>query len=133
MNTRLFISNLPYEFDDAELDRFIAERGHKTASCKVITDKETGRSRGFAFVEFGTTAAAQAALTALQGQPAGDRGRPMKVDFAREREGRSGGGGGGGGHRPSGGGGGYSSGGYSHDGGRKGDRPGRGRNRDWNE
>lgn len=116
MNTRLFISNLPYEIDSAELDAIIEQNGHKASEVKVITDKESGRSRGFAFAEFGTAAAAKAAMGVLNGLAVGARGRPLRVDFAKEREG---GGGGGGGHRHHGGGGGG--------GGRGGDR---GRRRD---
>lgn len=106
MNTRLFISNIPYDYDSNDLDQAIEQLGHKASSVKVITDRETGRSRGFAFAEFGTTAAAEAAKAALNGQPLGERARPMSVDFAKdERRGgggggnRGGGGGGGGGGR----------------------------------
>ncbi len=120
MNTKLFISNLPYEYTSEDLDQALDQLGHKASSVKVITDRESGRSRGFAFAEFGTIAAATAAKDALNGQPLGERARAMSVDFAKEE--RRGGGGGG---RGAGGGGGGGGGGRGRDGGGRGGRGGR--------
>jgi len=106
LGKKLYIGNLPYTITEAEL-RELFERHGTVASVSVITDRETGRARGFAFVEFEDPNGAQAALQALDGTQVG--GRTLRVNEANERTGGGGGGGGrggGGGGRGGGGGGG---------------------------
>lgn len=93
MAKRLYVGNLPYSADDDALRELFEQHG-QTASVSVIVDRETGRSRGFGFVEFETDAGAEAAREALDGKEMD--GRPLRVNEAHER-GRGGGGGGGGG------------------------------------
>jgi len=100
MNKRIYVGNLPFTTTEADLEAMFAQHG-AVSSVRVITDRETGRSRGFAFVEMGDPNAADEAIRALNGRDMG--GRPLRVNEAREREG--GGGGGGGGRGPGGGGG----------------------------
>jgi RNA recognition motif-containing protein len=102
MSNRLYVGNLSFNAtQDAVMERFAAVGG--VTSVSVITDRETGQSRGFAFVEMESAEAAQKAIAALDGQDLG--GRSLRVSIAEERAPRGGGGGfrGGGG----GGGGGY--------------------------
>ena len=101
MTKRLYVGNLPFSATEDEL-RALFERHGTVDSVNVITDRETGRARGFAFVEMQEASAADAAVGALNGSDMG--GRSLKVNEAFER--RSGGGGGGGGGRGGGGGGG---------------------------
>jgi cold-inducible RNA-binding protein len=110
---RLFAGNLPWSIDDDELRNLFSAYG-EIADCKIIMDRETGRSRGFGFVEMDESAA-QAAIEALNGTEID--GRNIKVNEAEERRDRGPGGGGGhgGGHRGGGGGGG--GGGYGGGGG----------------
>ncbi|MBL8839943.1 MAG: RNA-binding protein [Planctomycetes bacterium] len=114
MGTKLYVGNLPYSTTSQELnDMFSAHGGVKSAD--VIMDRETGRSKGFGFVEMGTDEEAKAAIAALNGQKM--NGRPLTVNEAKPREERPGGfrprtgGGGGGGFGGGGGGGGYGGGG----------------------
>lgn len=117
MDTKLYVGNLSYGTTEDEIrDRF-AEFG-TVRSVAVIKDRDTGRSKGFAFVEMSTSAEAQAAIKGLHGSQLDDR--TLTVNIARPREERSGGGGGF--ERRGGGGGGYG-GGY---GGGGGDRRGGG-------
>src|SRR5437868_1951564 len=103
MGTRLYVGNLPFSTDEAQL-RAICEQGGRTVTeVKIVMDRDTGRPRGFAFVEMGSAADAQACIEELNGRDLG--GRSLTVNEAREREPRGGGGGGGGGY--GGGGGGY--------------------------
>ena len=105
----LYVSNLPFSITDDELRETFEAYG-AVESALVIKDKETGRSRGFGFVEMPNAEEASAAITALHQQPF--RGRPLTVNEARPREERTGGGGGyGGGGGNRGGGGGYGGGG----------------------
>jgi cold-inducible RNA-binding protein len=101
---KLYVGNLPFTTTESDLRDLFARHG-AVESVKVITDRETGRSRGFAFVEMDANAAAEA-IRALDGSDLG--GRSLRVNEAQER---SGGGGGGGGfrgpRREGGGGGGY--------------------------
>src|SRR5271154_5189465 len=90
MGKRLYVGNLAYATTDDVLRQMFAAHGAVT-SAQVIMDRETGRSKGFGFVEMGSDAEAQAAITALNGQQMG--GRPLTVNEARPKE--SGGGGGG--------------------------------------
>lgn len=78
--SRLFIGNLPYQFTNDELDVILTENGHRAASVHIVKDRETGQGRGFGFAEFGSAAAATAALNQLQGLLVG--GRPLRVDYA---------------------------------------------------
>jgi RNA recognition motif-containing protein len=102
---RLYVGNLNYATKDDDLRRLFGQFG-EVSQVAVITDRETGRSKGFGFVEFGDAAAGQAAIDAMNGKEIG--GRALKVNEARPRSdfGGSGGGGGRGGERRGGGGGG---------------------------
>ena len=105
MGKKLYVGNLPYETTNADLEQMFAAYG-TVQSAQVIMDRDTGRSKGFGFVEMGSDQEAQAAIAALNGQDAG--GRTLTVNEARPKEG---GGGGGGGGRGGGGRGGYGGGG----------------------
>ncbi|MDE2080527.1 MAG: RNA-binding protein [Burkholderiales bacterium] len=107
MGNKLYVGNLAYSVRDDSLLQAFSQFGN-VASAKVMMDRETGRSKGFGFVEMGSDAEAQAAINGMNGQPLD--GRAVVVNEARPREERPGGfGGGGGGSR--GGGGGYGGGG----------------------
>jgi RNA recognition motif-containing protein len=97
----IYVGNLSYDTDDASLRAAFEAHGEVT-SARVITDRDTGRSRGFGFVEMPSTDEANAAMQALDGAELD--GRTLKVNQARPRSDRGGGGGGG---RRGGGGGGY--------------------------
>jgi RNA recognition motif-containing protein len=108
MATNIYVGNLPWSTTDDELSAMFQQYG-AVARAQVVTDRETGRSRGFGFVEMPNEAEAQAAIAALNNQPV--NGRPLTVNVAKPREGGGGGGGrggyGGGGGRRGGTGGGY--------------------------
>ncbi len=109
MGNKLYVGNLAYSVRDDSLLQAFSQFGNVT-SAKVMMDRETGRSKGFGFVEMGTDAEAQAAINGMNGQPVD--GRAVVVNEARPREERPGGfGGGGGGRSGGGGGGGYGGGG----------------------
>jgi RNA recognition motif-containing protein len=123
MGNKLYVGNLAYSVRDESLQGAFSQFGTVT-SAKVMMDRETGRSKGFGFVEMGSDAEAQAAINGMNGQNL--EGRPIVVNEARPREDRPGGGGGGGfgggggsrgpyggggGGRSGGGGGGYGGGG----------------------
>ena len=115
MGNKLYVGNLPYSFRDEDLQQAFAAHG-TVSSAKVMMERDTGRSKGFGFVEMGSDAEAQAAITGMNGQQYGGRG--LVVNEARPMEPRaprSGGGGFGGG--AGGGGGGYGGGGGSRSGG----------------
>ena len=112
MGNKLYVGNLAYSVRDESLQSAFGQFGTVT-SAKVMMDRETGRSKGFGFVEMGNDAEAQAAINGMNGQPL--EGRPLVVNEARPREERPGGFGGGGGR--SGGGGGYGGGGGGYGGG----------------
>ena len=116
MGNKLYVGNLAYAVRDDDLQQAFAQFGTVT-SAKVMMDRETGRSKGFGFVEMGSDAEAQSAINGMNGQPLS--GRALVVNEARPREDRPGGGGGGGGFRGSygGGGGGRSGGGGGYGGG----------------
>ena len=99
MPVRLFVGNLPYDATEAELRSHFSAIG-PLSSVFLPVDRETGRPRGFAFVEFADTTLANTAIQRLNNQPF--KGRPLSVSEARAREAGGGGGGGGGGFRPSG-------------------------------
>jgi RNA recognition motif-containing protein len=104
MATNIYVGNLPWATTTDELYAMFQQYGAVTRA-QVVTDRETGRSRGFGFVEMPNEAEAQAAIAALNEQPM--NGRPLTVNVAKPREGGGGGGsGGGGGGRGYGGGGG---------------------------
>jgi hypothetical protein len=116
MSKKLYVGNLSYSVTDSQLEQMFAQFG-SVSSAQVIMDRDTGRSKGFGFVEMSNDQEAEAAINALNGQDNG--GRPLTVNVARPKaEGtRSGGYGGGGGGRSGGGGGGYGGGGRSSGGG----------------
>jgi RNA recognition motif-containing protein len=109
MGTRLYVGNLSYNVTEPELHESFSEGGRKVVEVKVVMDRDTGRPRGFAFVEMGSDDEASAAISSLNGREI--QGRAINVSEARAREPRSGGGGGGGGGGYGGGGGGYGAGG----------------------
>jgi RNA recognition motif-containing protein len=125
MGTRLYVGNLSYTVTEPELREAFAEGGRNVVEVKVVMDRDTGRPRGFAFVEMGSDDEASAAISSLSGRDI--QGRAINVSEARAREPRSGGGGGGGGGYGGGGGGGRGGGGdYGGGGGGGGGRPRRG-------
>ena len=105
MGNKLYVGNLPYSVRDGDLEQAFGQFGAVT-SAKVMMERDTGRSKGFGFVEMSSAVEAQAAINAMNGQPL--EGRAIVVNEARPREERPGGfgGGGGGGRGPYGGGGG---------------------------
>ncbi len=105
MGNKLYVGNLAYSVRDDSLQQAFSQFG-TVNSAKVMMDRETGRSKGFGFVEMGSDAEAQAAINGMNGQAL--EGRAIVVNEARPREERPGGfgGGGGGGRGPYGGGGG---------------------------
>jgi len=120
MGNKLYVGNLPYSVRDGDLEQSFGQFG-TVSSAKVMMERDTGRSKGFGFVEMGSDAEAQAAINGMNGQPLG--GRSLVVNEARPMEPRpprSGGGGyggGGGGGYGGGGGGGYGGGGREGGGG----------------
>ena len=121
MGNKLYVGNLPYSVRDEDLQQSFGQFGAVT-SAKVMMERDTGRSKGFGFVEMGSDAEAQAAITGMNGQPLG--GRSVVVNEARPMEARpprtggfGGGGGGYGGGAGGGGGGGYGGGGGGRSGG----------------
>ena len=129
MGNKLYVGNLPYSFRDEDLQQTFAPHGTVT-SAKVMMERDTGRSKGFGFVEMGSDAEAQAAINGVNGQQFGGRGlvvneaRPMEPrpprsgGFGGGAGGGGGGyGGGGGGRSGGGGGGGYGGGGGGRSGG----------------
>lgn len=116
MAMKLYVGNLSYGTTNATLEQLFAPHG-EVRSAQVVTDRDTGRSKGFGFVEMGSDQAARDAISALNGQELD--GRQLTVNEARPREDRGGGGGGGGsrGGYGGGGGGGGSRGGYGGGGG----------------
>jgi RNA recognition motif-containing protein len=89
---RLYVGNLSYGVSSSDLERMMSEHGTVT-SAEVISDRATGRSKGFGFVEMSSDDEAQAAIEALNGRE--HDGRTLTVNEARPRQGRGGGGGGG--------------------------------------
>src|SRR5438552_8991034 len=127
MGRKLYVGNLSYEVDSSTLEQLFTPHG-TVQSAQIINDRDTGRSKGFGFVEMGSDEEAQAAIAALNGKDNG--GRALTVNEAKPREERSGGGGGrggygGGGGRSGGGGGGGGRGGYGGGGGGSGGGRGR--------
>ena len=112
MGSKLYVGNLSYGTTSSDLEQLFGQHGSVT-SAEVISDRETGRSKGFGFVQMGSDDEAQAAISSLNGQQ--HDGRPLTVNEAKPREDRPRGGGGGGGYGGGGGGGGR--GGYGGSGG----------------
>src|SRR5947209_7011939 len=103
MGKKLYVGNLTYGVTDGTLEQMFAAHG-TVESAQVIMDRDTGRSKGFGFVEMKSDQEAQAAIAALNGKD--HEGRALTVNEAKPREDRGGGGGGGGSRGRSGGGGG---------------------------
>ena len=95
MGSKLYVGNLSYNATSSDLEQMCGAHG-TVQSAEVIQDRDTGRSKGFGFVQMGSDGEADAAITALNGQDHG--GRALTVNVAKPREPRSGGGGGGGGY-----------------------------------
>lgn len=91
MATKLYVGNLTYGMTNSNLETLFSEFGD-VRSAQIVMDRDTGRSKGFGFVEMGDDDASRAAITALNGKDVG--GRALTVNEARPREERSGGGGG---------------------------------------
>ncbi len=131
MSKKLYVGNLPYSAGDADLADTFGAYG-TVESARIVTDRDSGRSKGFAFVEMATPEEAGKAIEALNGQDF--MGRKLMVSEARPQEPRTGGGGGrggfGGGGGRSGGGGGGGRGGFGGGGGRSGGGGYGGGNRD---
>jgi RNA recognition motif-containing protein len=111
MGSKLYVGNLSYNTTGSDLEQMFGQHG-TVQSAEVIQDRDTGRSKGFGFVQMGSDSEAQAAIAALNGQQSD--GRALTVNEAKPREERprgGGGGGGGGGGRSGGGRGGYGGGG----------------------
>jgi RNA recognition motif-containing protein len=104
MEAKLYVGNLPYTTVDADLESLFSQAG-TVKSAQVIKDRQSGRSKGFGFVEMSSTEEAENAITMFHGKDFS--GRPLTVNLARPREDRPGGGGGGfrgsGGRKPGGG------------------------------
>jgi RNA recognition motif-containing protein len=96
MGNKLYVGNLPYSFGDSDMQQAFGQYG-TVDSAKVMTDRDTGRSKGFGFVEMSSSAEAQSAIQGLNGQSHG--GRDLVVNEARPMEPRTGGNGGFGGQR----------------------------------
>src|SRR5512132_2959915 len=114
MGNKLYVGNLPYSYRDSDMEQAFSQYG-TVSSAKVMMERDTGRSKGFGFVEMSTEAEAKAAIEGMNGQQVGGRG--LVVNEARPMESRPprtggyGGSGGGGGYGGSGGGGGDGGGG----------------------
>ena len=106
MGKKLYVGNMSYDVDSSQLEQMFTPHG-KVESAQIINDRDTGRSKGFGFVEMSSDAEAQAAIAAMNGQD--NNGRALTVNEAKPRE-----------ERPRGGGGGR--GGYGGGGGRSGGR-----------
>ena len=103
MSKKLYVGNLTYKINETDLEAMFSPFG-TVQSAQVINDRDTSRSKGFAFVEMGSDAEAQAAIQGLNGRD--HDGRNLTVNEAKPREARSGGGYGGGGRSGGNGGGG---------------------------
>ena len=123
MGNKLYVGNLPYSVRDGDLEQSFGQFGTVT-SAKVMMERDTGRSKGFGFVEMASDAEAQAAISGMNGQALG--GRSLVVNEARPMEPRPPRSGGGGGYGGGGGGGGYGGGGGGYGGGGGGRREGGG-------
>jgi RNA recognition motif-containing protein len=129
MGSKLYVGNLNYNTSEDDIRGAFSAEGHQVMSVDIIKDRDTGRPKGFAFVEMASDQDAASVIDAWNGRELD--GRPLRVNEAQDKPRRSfGGGGGGGGGGYGGGGGGYGGGGGGYGGGgggRGGDRGGRGR------
>lgn len=91
MGTRVYVGNLPFSTDGSQLRELFSRNDRTVTDATVITDRDTGRSRGFGFVEMSNNEEAQAVISELNGFTL--EGRPLTVNEARERTERGGGGG----------------------------------------
>jgi RNA recognition motif-containing protein len=91
MGTRLYVGNLPFSADENQVRDLFSQNGRTVSEVHLVTDRETGRPRGFGFVEMGSTEDADGATNELNGYEFG--GRTLTVNEARERTNRGGGGG----------------------------------------
>ena len=114
MAKKLYVGNLSYNMDSSSLNELFAAHGN-VVSAEIIADRETGRSKGFGFVEMSSEDEAQSAIAAMNGKEVD--GRSLTVNEAKPKENRSGGGGGYGGGGGRSGGGGYGGGGGGRSGG----------------
>ena len=97
MGCRLYVGNLPFSADEDQIRELFQQNNRTVSEVKLITDRDTGRPRGFGFVEMSSSEEAEGAINDLNGYSMD--GRPLTVNEARERTSRGGGGGGGGGFR----------------------------------
>jgi cold-inducible RNA-binding protein len=104
MGTRLYVGNLPFSSEETQIRELFSQNGRAVGEVKLVTDRDTGRPRGFGFVEMGSSQDADGAIRDLNGHDFG--GRALTVNEAKERTAGGGGGGGFGGDRRGGGGGG---------------------------
>ena len=88
MGTRLYVGNLPFSIDEQTLRDLFGQNDRTVAEVKLITDRDTGRPRGFGFVEMGSSEEAEGAIRELDGHELD--GRALKVNEARERSGGNG-------------------------------------------
>ena len=95
MGTRLYVGNLPFDADQEQIRELFSRDGRSVTEVKLVTDRDTGRPRGFGFVEMGSAQDADGAIRELNGRDFG--GRPLTVNEAKERSSGGGGGGFGGG------------------------------------
>ena len=95
MGSRLYVGNLPFSADEDAIRQLFSQDGRTVSEVKLITDRDTGRPRGFGFVEMSNSEEADAAVSALNGSTMD--GRPLTVNEAKERSSGGGGRGGGGG------------------------------------
>lgn len=93
MGTRLYVGNLPFDADQEQIRELFSREGRSVTEVKLVTDRDTGRPRGFGFVEMGSAQDADGAIRELNGRDFG--GRPLTVNEAKERSGGGGGFGGG--------------------------------------
>lgn len=84
MSNRLYVGNLPFRTSEEALRELFEGDGKQVVECRIITDRETGRSRGFGFVEMGTEDEAQQTIESLDGYAF--EGRNLKVNYAREQQ-----------------------------------------------
>lgn len=94
MGTRLYVGNLPFSADEFQIRELFSQNGRAVAEVKLVTDRDTGRPRGFGFVEMGSSQDADGAIRELNGHDFG--GRALTVNEAREKSSGGGGGFGGG-------------------------------------
>ncbi len=93
MGSKVYVGNLPFTVDEQQLRTLFEEGGREVLEVNIITDRDTGRPRGFAFVNMATQEGAEAAINSLNGTEVG--GRALTVNMAREQQPRGGGGRGG--------------------------------------